>query len=161
MVWCIPQRDFVEFMTKSSWWITVQGEALQGGSTMPIILYPTVIAIFILIGEFITTQKWHTTIALQWRNNEFYGIPNYQPHNCLLSRLFRHRSKKALKLRGTGLCKGNSPVPGEFPAQKASIAETIAMWWHHNANQMINKSIQKHRNNISEHSLRSCVCFNF
>ena len=32
----------------------------------------------------------------------------------------RHRSKKTPKLRATGLCAGNSPVAGEFPAQMAS-----------------------------------------
>ena len=31
--------------------------------------------------------------------------------------------KKNIKLRVTGLCEGNSPVIGEFPAQKASDAE--------------------------------------
>ena len=29
---------------------------------------------------------------------------------------------KKIKLRVTGLCAGNSPVTGEFPAQKASNA---------------------------------------
>ena len=33
------------------------------------------------------------------------------------------RSKKASKLRATGLCEGNSPVTGELPAQRASNAE--------------------------------------
>ena len=32
---------------------------------------------------------------------------------------------KTSKLRVTGLCDGNSPVTGEFPAQRASNAETI------------------------------------
>ena len=35
----------------------------------------------------------------------------------------RRRSKKALKLRVTGLCVGNSPVTVQFPAQMASNAE--------------------------------------
>ena len=26
---------------------------------------------------------------------------------------------------------GNSPVPGEFPAQMASNAENVSIWWHH------------------------------
>ena len=39
----------------------------------------------------------------------------------------------ALKLRDIGLCVGNSPVAGEFPAQKASNAENVSIWWrHHN-----------------------------
>ena len=56
---------------------------------------------------------------------------NHQPHHCLLSRLFGHRSKKTSKLRVTGHCAGNSPGTGEFPAQMASNAENISIWWRH------------------------------
>ena len=48
----------------------------------------------------------------------------------LLNRVFRRRSKKTSKLRVTGLCEGNSPVTGEFPAQRASNAESVSIWWH-------------------------------
>ena len=50
---------------------------------------------------------------------------NHQPHDCLLNRLFRRRLKKTSKLRVTGLCAGNSPGTGEFPAQMASNAENM------------------------------------
>ena len=53
---------------------------------------------------------------LQWRHNEHDGVSNHQPHDCLLNRLFRRRSKKTSNLRDTGLCAGNSPGTGEFPA---------------------------------------------
>ena len=53
--------------------------------------------------------------SLQRRHNEHDGVSNHQPYDCLLSRLFRRRSKKTSKLRVTGLCAGNSPVTGEFP----------------------------------------------
>ena len=36
--------------------------------------------------------------------------------------------KKTSKLRVTGLCTGNSPVNGEFPAQMASNAENVSIW---------------------------------
>ena len=49
----------------------------------------------------------------------------------LLKRLFRGISEKASKLRVTGLCAGNSPVTGEFPAQRASNAEDVSIWWRH------------------------------
>ena len=48
-------------------------------------------------------------------------ISNHQPHNCLLNRLSRCRSKKTSKLHLTGLCAGNSPMTSEFPAQRASF----------------------------------------
>ena len=43
----------------------------------------------------------------------------------------RLRSKKTSKLRVAGLWEGNSPVIGEFPAQKASNAENVSIWWRH------------------------------
>ena len=69
--------------------------------------------------------------ALQWRHNGRDGVSNHQPLDCLLNCLFRHRYKKTSKLRVTGLCAGNSPVTGEFPAQKASNAENVSIWWCH------------------------------
>ena len=41
------------------------------------------------------------------------------------------RSKKTAKLRVTGLCAGNSPVTGEFPAEKARNARDVSIWWCH------------------------------
>ena len=69
--------------------------------------------------------------SLQRRHNGCDCVPNHQPHDCLLNRRFRRRSKKTTKLRVTGLCEGNSPVTGEFPAQRASNAENVAIWWRH------------------------------
>ena len=31
----------------------------------------------------------------------------------------------------TGLYEGNSPGSGEIPAQMASNAENVSIWWHH------------------------------
>ena len=36
--------------------------------------------------------------------------------------------------RVTGLCAGNSPVTGEFPAQMASNAVKVSIWWRHHVN---------------------------
>ena len=58
---------------------------------------------------------------LQWSHNERNGVSNHQPHDCLLKRLFRRRSKKISKLRVTGLCAGNSPV---------------SIWWRHHDNSL-------------------------
>ena len=69
--------------------------------------------------------------SLQWRHDGHDGVSNHQPHECLLNRLFRHRSKKTSKLRVIGLCEGNSPVTGEFPAQRASNVENVSIWWRH------------------------------
>ena len=57
--------------------------------------------------------------SLQWRHNERDVDSNHQPYDCLLMRLFRHKSKKTSTLCVTGLREGNSPVTGEFPTQRA------------------------------------------
>ena len=79
-------------------------------------------------------RRWviHT---LRWRHNGCNGVSNHQPHHYLLNRLFRRRSKKASKLRVTGLCVGNSPVTGEFPTQMASNTENVSIWWRHHEEQ--------------------------
>ena len=59
-------------------------------------------------------------LSSQWRHNDQDGVSNQKPHGCLLNRLFRGKSKKASKLRVTGLCVGTSPGTGEFSAQRAS-----------------------------------------
>ena len=62
--------------------------------------------------SFTVTSWW-----VQWRLKS--------PASPLLNFWFRRRSKKTSKLRFTGLCVGNSPGIGEFPAQKASNAENV------------------------------------
>ena len=77
------------------------------------------------------TATLHLRSTLQWCHNGGDGVSNHQPQDCLLNRLFRRRSKKTSKLSITGLCVGNSPVTGEFPAQMASDAENVSIWWRH------------------------------
>ena len=53
------------------------------------------------------------------------------------SNVYSGRLKKTWKLRVTGLCMGNSPVAGEFPAQMDSNKENVSIWWrHHNMNRL-------------------------
>ena len=68
---------------------------------------------------------------LQWCHNGHNSDSNHHPHDCLLNRLFS--AEKSSKLRVTGLCMGNSPLTGKFPAQMASNAETVFVWWRHQA----------------------------
>ena len=76
-------------------------------------------------------QAIHYLDPLQWRHNELDCVSNHQPHDCLLNWISRCRSEKTSRLRVTGLCAGNSPVIGEFPAQRASNAENVSIWWRH------------------------------
>ena len=76
---------------------------------------------------------FHIITALQWRHNGRDNVSNHQPHDYLLNRLFRRRSKKTSKFRVTGLCAGKSPGTDEFPAQMASNADnvSICLGWRH------------------------------
>ena len=73
----------------------------------------------------------YCSFSLQWRHNERHSVSDHQPHDCLFYCLFRRRSKKIAKLCVTGLCAGNSPGTGDFPAQMASNAENVSIWWRH------------------------------
>ena len=79
-------------------------------------------------------HRWaplRNSIALQWRHNGRDGFSNHQPHDCLLNRLFKAQISEILKLRDTGLCARSSPGTGEFPAQMASNAVNVSIWWRH------------------------------
>ena len=66
-----------------------------------------------------------TNFTLHWRHNERDSIWNHQPHDCLLNRLFRRRSKKISKLCIICLCAGNSTGTGEFPTHIGAVAWKI------------------------------------
>ena len=88
-----------------------------------------------MMDSFMMQVLWNIYLTFQWRHNGHDSFSNHKPHDCLLSRLFsrlfRRRSKETSKLRVTGLCGGNSPGTGEFPAQMASNAENASIWWRH------------------------------
>ena len=73
------------------------------------------------------------TISLQWRHNERDGVSNHQPHDCLLIRLFRRRSKKTPKLRVTDRWRVNFPHKGPVTRRMFSFDDVI----------MINKFISE------------------
>ena len=70
---------------------------------------------------------YYWLVPLLCRHNGCDVVSNHQPHGCLLNRSFTRRPKKTSKLCVTGLCAGNSPETGEFPAQMASNAENVSI----------------------------------
>ena len=89
----------------------------------------------------VETGTFQENWALQWRHNGRDDVSNHRLHDYLLNRLFRHRSKKTSKLRVAGFCAGNSPVTGEFPAQRASNAENVSIWWRHHVKTMADDAL--------------------
>ena len=75
----------------------------------------------------ITTNMY----TLQWRHNECDGVSNHRRPGCLPNRWFRRRSKRTSKLSVAGFCEENSPVTGEFPAQRTSNAGNVSIWRRH------------------------------
>ena len=50
--------------------------------------------------------------TLQWRHTERDGVPNHQPHNCLLNRWFKVQIKENIKVPHHG------PLWGEFTGDR-------------------------------------------
>ena len=72
-------------------------------------------------------EQSNDNLPLQWRQNGRYGVSNHQPHDCLLTRLFRRRSKKTSTFCITGLCAANSTLTGELLTQMTSNGENVAI----------------------------------
>ena len=68
----------------------------------------------------------------QWHHNERDGVSNLT-RTIVYSTVYSGTDIKTLKLRVTGLCEGNSPVTGEFLAQRASNAANVTIWWRQHA----------------------------
>ena len=75
-----------------------------------------------------TTVLWLLELhTLQWRHNERGGVSNHRRFDCLLNRLFRHRSKKTPR---------HWPLWGEFtddrwiPHTKGQWRGNDSIWWH-------------------------------
>ena len=68
--------------------------------------------------------------ALRWRHNGRHGISNPPASRLFTQPFIQTQIKETSKLRVNGLCAGNSPGIG-FPAQMASNAENVSIWWRH------------------------------
>ena len=86
-------------------------------------------------------ERHDSKVSLQQCHNGRDGVSNLQPHDCLLNRLFKRRSKKISKLRVTGLC------AGIYLSQMASNAENVSIWCPHSS---FFESIGVHENVTNE-----------
>ena len=97
------------------------------------------------LSTYLMNTLWLITVTSWWA---------HRPHDCFLNHLLRRRSKKTSKLRVTGLCGGNSPVSGEFRAQRASNAEKVSIWWRHHVFALL--AVCEGNNRASVDSITSC-----
>ena len=125
--WKIPTRPYCLYVvntTKRSWqheqlFPMIQCVYVGGGNPKPTSLLRTLKSQLGWITASIITY------ALHWCHNGRISVSNHQPHDCLLSRLFRRRSKKKSKLRVTGLCARNSPGPVNSPHKGPVTREMV------------------------------------
>ena len=75
-------------------------------------------------------DRWGLT--LQWRHYGRDGVSNHLPRYCLLSRLFRRRSKKAT-------------TSGDrwIPRANGQYAENVSIWWRHHEGLGLGKTLAK------------------
>ena len=69
--------------------------------------------------------------AYTWEQQRRH-LPHYLTL-CKENPFIKGRESGQRWLRVTGLCAGNSPETGEFPAQRAGNAENVSIWWRHHA----------------------------
>ena len=81
--------------------------------------------------------SWSRT-TLHWRHNDHDGLSNPKPASRLFTQPFiQTQIKENTKApRHWPLC-GEFTGTGEFPAQMASYAENVSIWWRHHDNSRV------------------------
>ena len=74
---------------------------------------------------------WVPAITSQWRHNEGGGISTHQPHDCLLNRLFRRRSKKHRSSASLAFVWGIQRWPVNSPQKGPVTRKNVSIWWRH------------------------------
>ena len=77
---------------------------------------------------------WRTkhVVPLQWRHNERHLASQITGVSIVCSSVgWGADQRKHQNYASLAVCVGNSPVTGEFPAQRASNAENVSIWWRH------------------------------
>ena len=68
-------------------------------------------------------------VALLYGENTHHGASAHgRATNAKFKRIYVRKDLNNIRIQ---LCAGNSPGTGEFPAQMASNAENVSIWWRH------------------------------
>ena len=68
----------------------------------------------------------YNAVIVSTMTSQITSAPSVCPIVCSVA-----DQRKTSKLRVTGLCEGNSPMTGDFPAQRDRNAENVSIWWRH------------------------------
>ena len=117
-------RKWLYFHTRE---ITISCQILNVRSytLYPPLLYS--IQYITVIGK-ISIQSILLFVALQWRNNGRGGVSNYQPHHCLLNRLFRRTSKKTSLACVRGIHRWTVNSPHKWPVTRKFFHFMTSSW---------------------------------
>ena len=77
-----------------------------------------------------TISLLEAVLSLQWRHNGHDSVSNHQPHDCLLNRLFRRRSKKHQSAASLAFVRGIHRDRW-IPRTNGHNAENVSIWWRH------------------------------
>ena len=81
-------------------------------------------------------EKKYFLPSLRWRRNGRESVSNHEPHNCLLNRSFRRRSKKTSNSASLAFVRGfhRGPVnsPHKWPVTPKCFHLMTSSWWQRN-----------------------------
>ena len=69
--------------------------------------------------------------SLQWRHNGHGGVPNHQPHHCLLVPLFRGGSERHQSSALLTFVRGIYRWPVNLPHKGQVTRNHVSIWWRH------------------------------
>ena len=73
----------------------------------------------------------HHDSTIQWHHNERDGVSNHRRFHVFTKSFVQAQIKIHQSSESLAFVR-NSPVTGELPAQRASNAKTVSIWWRHN-----------------------------
>ena len=152
--WCPPLTRWPKYDLRPVQCSITDAHLLHAGANM---IYGQYSAASLMPTSYTLAQMWFTTSAVQhhWCPPLTSGAKKYllkhKLWDCLFSRLFWFTSKKTSKLRVIGLCEGNSPVTIEFPAQKASNAEKVPIWWRHHGGHVYLRPVSPYHGSLARY----------
>ena len=82
------------------------------------------------VSQHICALSINAANTLQWRHHGHDGVSNHQPHDYLRNRYSGTDQRKHQSSASLAFVRGFHRT-GEFPAQRASNAENVSIWWRH------------------------------
>ena len=126
------------------------------------------------VPSFLVFCCWHGSVEICWHDNWAlqFGIhyndvilsamtSQITSLKIVYSTVCSDADQRNIKAPRHWLCDGNSPVTGEFPAQKATNAENVSIWWRHHAFEWVTFSCHWYRTSVPEAGIKVRDKYNY